>query len=173
MIAYLLGLAIGAAAPATPSTAAAVETQPAGTWVVRDVTVIPVDTDEVLAHRTVLIRDGKIAKILPQGAKAKIKDAQVVDGSGKFLLPGFVDAHVHIATEGAIRTSKDAALSALDLGTEHRYDRQIMLSFLKAGVTGAANLGGSVGSDDDLLRLRGEIDAGRFDGPKLYVGKLI
>ncbi|MGO4780437.1 hypothetical protein AB4084_33680, partial [Lysobacter sp. 2RAB21] len=40
-------------------------------------------------------------------------------------------------------------------------------------VTGAANLGGSVSSDDDLLWLRGEIDAGRIDGPKLYVGKLI
>ncbi|ALN93269.1 amidohydrolase family protein [Lysobacter gummosus] len=178
MIAYLLGMVLGAA-PATAAAAtatappAAASVEPAGSWVVRDVTVIPADTDEVLAHRTVLIRDGKIARILPPGAVAKVKDASVVDGRGKFLVPGFVDAHLHLATEGAIRGSKDATLSGLDLGRDHRYDRQVMLSLLKAGVTGAANLGGSVSSDDDLLWLRGEIDAGRIDGPKLYVGKLI
>lgn len=169
MIAYLLGLALGA----TPAASTAPPAQPAGTWVVEDVTVIPVDTDEVLAHRTVVIRDGKIERILPQASKTKVKGATVVDGRGKYLVPGFVDAHVHLATEGAIRDSKDAAISGLDLGQEHRYDRQIMLNLLKAGVTGVANLGGSAGSDEDLLRLRGEIDAGRMDGPKLYVGKRI
>lgn len=172
MFAYLLGLALGAAS--TPTVAAQpVPAQPAGTWAVTHVTVIPADTDEVLVDRTVVIRDGKIAQILPQGAMAKLKDANVVDGRGKYLVPGFVDAHLHISTEGAIKGSKNAVLSGLDLGKEHRYDRQVMLSFLKAGVTGAANLGGSVSSDDDLLWLRGEIDAGRIEGPKLYVGKRI
>ncbi|MGO1072044.1 amidohydrolase family protein [Lysobacter sp. CA199] len=173
MFAYLLGLALGAAPATAAAQTAATTAPPAGTWVVSDVTVIPADTDEVWMHRTVVIRDGKIARIFPQGTKAKVNNATVVDGRGKFLVPGFVDAHLHIATEGAIRDSKDAAIAGLDLGQEHRYDRQIMLRFLKAGVTGAANLGGSAGSDEDLLRLRGEIDAGRIDGPKLYVGKRI
>ncbi len=156
---------------ATP--AASVTAPPAGTWVIDDVTVIPADTDETLAHRTVVIRDDRIEEILPPGAKAKVENATVVDGRGKYLVPGFVDAHVHIATEGAIRDSMDAAIAGLDLGQDHRYDRQILLYFLKAGVTGAANLGGSAGSDEDLLWLRGEIDAGRIVGPKLYVGKRI
>jgi imidazolonepropionase-like amidohydrolase len=158
MLAHLLSLALGASAV---------------TWVIDDVTVIPADTDEALAHRTVVIRDGKIERILPQRAKAKLENATVIDGRGKYLVPGFIDAHVHIATEGAIRESKDAAIAGLQLGQDHRYDRQIMLRFIKAGVTGAANLGGSAGSDDALLWLRGEIDAGRIDGPKLYVGKRI
>jgi hypothetical protein len=88
-------------------------------------------------------------------------------------VPGFVDAHVHVATEGGIRDSRDAAVAGLVLGRDHHYDRQIMLRFLKAGVTGAANLGGSARSDADLLRLRGDIEAGRIDGPRLYVGKRI
>lgn len=146
---------------------------PAGRYLVRDVTVVPVDTDEVLAHRNVLIEGGRIVRIAPAGERLRADAAQVVDGRGKYLVPGFVDAHVHIATEGAIRDSKDPAINGLDLGDGHDYDRQAMLAFLKAGVTGAANLGGSAGSDDDLLRLRGEIDAGREIGPKLYVGKRI
>lgn len=165
----VLGLALSAAAPAAAQVAAQA---PPRYWV-RDVAVIPLDTDEVLSHRDVLIEDGRIRRIAAAGGKLRVGDATVVDGRGKYLLPGFVDAHVHLATEGAIRTSKDPAISGLDLGSGHQYDRQIMLSLLKAGVTGAANLGGSVGSDDDLLRLRGEIDAGREIGPKLYVGKLI
>lgn len=175
MIAYLLALTLGAAQPsqAPQAGATAAPAQAAGTWLVSDVTVIPADTDEVLPHRSVLIRDGRIVRILAPGAKAPVGDATVVDGRGKYLVPGFVDAHVHIATEGAIRDSKNPAIAALDLGRAHEYDRQVMLGFLKAGVTGAANLGGGARSDEDLLWLRGEIAAGRIAGPQLYVGKRI
>ncbi|MBW8809816.1 MAG: hypothetical protein JF591_13490, partial [Lysobacter sp.] len=171
MIVHALVLGLGLAS--LSATAVAAPAVPAGSFVITDVTVIPLDTDEVLRDRTVLIRDGKIAQISAPGARTRVEGARVVDGRGKFLVPGFVDAHVHIATEGAIGDSKDPAIAALDLGRDHAYDRQVMLSFLKAGVTGAANLGGSAGSDEDLLWLRGQIDEGRIDGPRLYVGKRI
>ncbi len=174
VLAAALGLAFTgavAAPPAEPLPAPA--TPSAGRYLVRDVTVIPVDNDEVLAHRDVLIDAGRIRSILPAAARAPAQAATVIDGRGKFLVPGFVDAHVHIATEGAIADSKDPALRGLDLGADHRYDRHVLLGLLKAGVTGAANLGGSPASDADLLWLRGEIAAGRIDGPRLYVGKRI
>ncbi|MFN3691397.1 MAG: amidohydrolase family protein [Fervidobacterium sp.] len=41
----------------------------------------------------ILVEDGKIAKI---GKKIKSKVERVVDASGKFVLPGFIDAHSHI-----------------------------------------------------------------------------
>ena len=176
MIAYLLALTLGATNPAGATAAGAADTAPAqaaGTWLVSDVTVIPADTDEVLPHRSVLIRDGRIVRILAPGAKAKAHGATTIDGRGKYLVPGFVDAHVHLANEGAIRDSKDPRISTLDLGSAHRYDRQVMLGLLKAGVTGAANLGGGARSDEDLLWLREEIAAGRIAGPQLYVGKRI
>lgn len=160
-----LALGLAAAAPA--------RAEPAGRYLVRDVAVIPLDSDRTLAHRDVLIEDGRIRRIMPTAQGSRAAAATVIDGRGKYLLPGFVDAHVHLATEGAIADSKNPMIKGLDLGAGHDYDRHVMLSLLKAGVTGAANLGGSVGSDDDLLRLRGEIDAGRMPGPKLYVGKLI
>src|ERR1700738_220353 len=42
---------------------------------------------------TVVIRDGRIAEI----GNAVPADAQVVDGRGKFLIPGLWDMHVHLS----------------------------------------------------------------------------
>jgi imidazolonepropionase-like amidohydrolase len=50
---------------------------------------------EVLANRTVSVRDGKIAGISPAGSAV---DGRVYDLRGKYLLPGLIDAHVHVAS---------------------------------------------------------------------------
>ncbi|MCQ4164533.1 amidohydrolase family protein [Tahibacter harae] len=165
ILAVLLLAAAGAVSAGKPA--------PEGTWLLTHVSVIPLDTDEVLQDQDVLIRQGRIASLTPAAEKLRVRGATVIDGRGKFLIPGLVDAHVHIATEGAIRDSKDARIAALPLGEDHAYDRRVLLGFLKAGVTGAANLGGSARSDEDLLWLRTEIAAGRIAGPRLYVGKRI
>lgn len=164
MLSLVLSLGLSAAA-ASPR----VEPPP---LLITNVTVIPLDTDEVLRGRDVLIRDGRIISIVAT-RPSRVRGTEVVDGSGKFLLPGFVDSHVHIATEGAIRGSKDAAVAALELPGDHAYNKLVLLSFLRAGITAAANLGGSVASDEDLLWLRDEVSAGRISGPRLFVGKRI
>ncbi|HEX2101591.1 MAG TPA: amidohydrolase family protein [Candidatus Synoicihabitans sp.] len=146
---------------------------PRGTWEIRDVTIIPADNDDVLPHRTVIVENGRIARIEPYDAAAATAGAEVIDGSGKFLIPGLVDAHVHIATECSIRDSPDPVIAHLDLGTQHSYHRHVLMTFLKAGVTSVANLGGSARQDESLLWLRDEITAGRMLGPQLYVGKRI
>lgn len=64
------------------------------TFVVQDVRLF--DGTTVTEHRRVLVRDGVIAEIgdatlrIPRGVTT-------VDGSGKTLLPGLIDAHVHIS----------------------------------------------------------------------------
>ena len=59
--------------------------------VVRDVRVF--DGTHVIPKATVLVRDGKIAAV---GANVTTPaGAQVVDGTGRTLLPGFIDAHTH------------------------------------------------------------------------------
>ncbi len=53
----------------------------------------------------VLIEDGKIAKV---GKNIKSKNAEVVDATGKYVLPGFIDAHSHIALfEEGIGSAQD------------------------------------------------------------------
>ena len=60
------------------------------------VSVIPMDTEAVLADQTVLVRDGRISSIAP-AAKAQIPAGAIrVDGNGKFLMPGLAEMHAHI-----------------------------------------------------------------------------
>lgn len=157
----LLAAALGAAPP------------PAPPLLITPVTVIPLDSDEVLNDRSVWIRDGRIARVEPAGKLKPGRRTLVVDGRGRYLLPGFIDAHVHIATEGAIRGSKDPLLASLELPADQAYNRYVLLTLLRAGITAAANLGGSERSDADLLALRDAIAAGRLTGPRLFVGKYI
>lgn len=63
-----------------------------------NVNVIPLDKERVLENQIVLIKNGIIAEI---GKKVKIpKNAQVIDGKGKFLIPGLMDMHTHLLSDG-------------------------------------------------------------------------
>jgi imidazolonepropionase-like amidohydrolase len=62
--------------------------------------VVPIDGDPIEGG-TVLLRDGKIAAVTGPGF-AVPDDVDVVDATGKWVLPGFIDAHVHagVSEEG-------------------------------------------------------------------------
>lgn len=62
-------------------------------YLIKDVNVIPMTKDTVVLHQNVLIRDGKIESI--SGDIPEI-DVTVIEGKGKFLSPGLIDAHVHV-----------------------------------------------------------------------------
>ncbi|CAA9572000.1 MAG: hypothetical protein AVDCRST_MAG87-2513 [uncultured Thermomicrobiales bacterium] len=62
-----------------------------------NVSVVPMDSERVLANHTVIVRDGTIAALGPT-ARTPIPDrAEVIDGSGAHLLPGLADMHVHLS----------------------------------------------------------------------------
>jgi imidazolonepropionase-like amidohydrolase len=63
-----------------------------------NVAVIPMDKERVLQNQTVLVKNGIIAEI---GERVKIpKDARIIDGRGKYLIPGLVDMHTHLLSDG-------------------------------------------------------------------------
>ena len=62
-----------------------------------DVNVIPMDEERVLENQTVIVHDGVIEKI-GNSSEVDVPDsALVIDGHGKYLMPGLVDMHVHIS----------------------------------------------------------------------------
>ncbi|MFL5754392.1 MAG: amidohydrolase family protein [Bacteroidia bacterium] len=65
--------------------------------VITNVNVIPVGGGPMtLANQTVFIKDGKISEITPfQEEHMKLK-ARLIDGTGKYLIPGLADMHVHL-----------------------------------------------------------------------------
>lgn len=102
---------------------------------IRNVTVIPMTGAAPAPNQTVLVRDGRIAEIGSAAAVRTPADAVVVDGTGKFLIPGLFEMHGH--------TSKTRA-SALGLYVVH-------------GVTTLRDQGSE---HAEVLRWRGEIRSG-------------
>jgi imidazolonepropionase-like amidohydrolase len=61
-----------------------------------NVSAVPMDTDRVLPDWTVVIRDGRVSATGPSSAITPPAGATVIDGRGKFLMPGLTEMHGHI-----------------------------------------------------------------------------
>jgi imidazolonepropionase-like amidohydrolase len=111
------------------------------------VTVIDTAGGAPRADVTVVVRDGKIESVAPDAAVPK--GAKVVDGRGKFLIPGLWDMHVHLS-----------------------WTRPSALPILVAnGVTGVRDLGGDLRELDEW---RTKIEAGLIAGPRIVrVGPIL
>jgi len=120
---------------------------------ITNVSVIPMDRERVEAHETVILRDGRIAAVGPSASVAIPAGAQRVDGSGGFLIPGLVDAHIHY----------DEADPATDSHAD-AINRQFSALFLSAGVTTVMNLCGSRGN----LAMRDSVSRGDIAGPRIF-----
>ena len=108
-------------------------------------------TKGVIDDGTILIEDGKIAKV---GKKVEIPDgAEVIDATGKVVMPGLVEAHCHIGIwEETIGWAGSDGNEATDPATPHvravdaikaNADEGGLEAALKAGVTTAQILPGS------------------------------
>ena len=75
---------------------------PAGAKMValRNVTIINVEDGSRQSDQTVIIKDGVISKIGDAGRVEIPAKAEEIDGTGKFLIPGLWDMHVHSHREG-------------------------------------------------------------------------
>jgi imidazolonepropionase-like amidohydrolase len=69
---------------------------------------------------TVIVRNGKIEQI---GKMSPPAGAEVIDLKGRWLLPGFVDAHAHISNLAAARAALQSGVTtARDLGVNNFFD---------------------------------------------------
>ena len=60
------------------------------------VNVVPMGGDRILADQNVTVVDDKIASIEPAVGAVVPQEAQVIDASGKFLMPGLGEMHAHL-----------------------------------------------------------------------------
>ena len=75
------------------------------TFAFQDISVIPMDTDRVLTHQTVVVRDGKIFEISSAMTAQLPPGTTVINGRGKFLAPGLADMHTHVDERDAAAVS--------------------------------------------------------------------
>jgi len=81
--------------------------------VFRNVNVIPMDSARVLPHQTVVISGSRIVAFGPAAKTVMPPDAKVIDGAGRYLIPGLVDMHFHLPSPGFDWTEVDAYLEFL------------------------------------------------------------
>ncbi|HXX02367.1 MAG TPA: amidohydrolase family protein, partial [Candidatus Acidoferrales bacterium] len=120
------------------------------TLVIQNVTIIDVTGGALLSHRTVVVRDGKIADITESGADRGDKKAVHVNGTGKFLIPGLWDMHVHMV-----------------FGEWFPHGKEITVPlFIANGITGVRDMGSEL---EVLQQWRKEIEAGTLIGPRIVM----
>lgn len=97
---------------------------PQGTLVLRGATVVTMRGDEVIRDADLVIRDERIAAIGPRGQVAIPKGATIRDVSGRYIVPGFIDAHDHIADirRGVLDFEPWGPLSNLAYGVTTGFD---------------------------------------------------
>lgn len=114
---------------------------------IRNASIVDVENKKLLPPQDVLVNNGIITAI---GKNLKpTARTEIIDGTGKWLMPGLVDAHVHFFQSGGLYTRPDA----IDLRNTHPYQEEIewghqnMESFLRrytaAGITSVIDVGSS------------------------------
>lgn len=107
----------------------------------------PAHLDAKLQPATVLVKDGNIIELLPAGQTIPAQ-YQKVDVSGQYLLPGLIDAHVHLAQSGSAFTRPDMIEAtaiqpyADDQRWLHDHLPELLGSYFNLGITTVADMGG-------------------------------
>lgn len=76
---------------------------------------VNVHTREVLAGHDIAIADGRIACVLPDAGANIGPDTQVIEAQGRYMIPGLIDAHMHV--ESGMLTPAGFAAAVIPHGT--------------------------------------------------------
>ncbi|MDH4109514.1 MAG: amidohydrolase family protein [Gammaproteobacteria bacterium] len=119
---------------------------------------------EPIHRAVVVVDDGRIVAAGPAHSTPVPAGAQLVDIGGKTILPGLIDAHVHVDLIG--HGDYDRYYRFLR-GTERLAEVMPIAAkqMLRAGVTSAIDLG----TPFDILALRERIERGEIPGPRLTI----
>src|SRR5882672_10075176 len=76
----------------------------------RDVTIVDANHRSGLPHQTILVSGKKILKIFREGTSPIPDSCTVINLAGKYVIPGLVDTHVHLATDPSGVDNRTATL---------------------------------------------------------------
>jgi len=138
-LAFLLSLVAATGAQSPPS---------ATPFVLSGATVYDGTAAPAIADAAVVVRDGKIAAVGPRREIEVPAGATVVDCTGRFLVPGLIDTHVHYSQTGWA----DGRPDACDVRDQYPYPaamadnelhpERFHRAFLACGVTAVFDVGG-------------------------------
>ena len=116
--------------------------------VISNVNIVDVKTGRLLPGQTIVINGEKIEQVGPSAKIKPIAGAKTIDGSGKYLMPGMTDAHIHFFQSGGLYTRPDA----VDLRKKMPYEKEkafgtnnatdYLNRYLRLGITSVIDVGG-------------------------------
>ena len=125
-----------------PSAGLAISKEDSSVFAITNVNVIPMDSERTIENQTVIIKDRKIIAIGSSNEIKKPTNAKSIDGSGKYLIPGLFDMHIHI-----------------DRGRE-----KSLALYLANGITTVRNMSGNPWH----IKLRERIAKNEVIGPRFF-----
>ena len=144
-----LALAVLAAAPASA--------QAPPVTALTHVTVIDGTGAAPRPDMTLVVRNGRIAALFPSGADTVPPGASVLDLTGRYLIPGLIDTHVHLATDPSGQDRRDV-------------EERVLRNALHGGVTTVRDMAGDARRLADLAR---SAEVGDIESPAIYYAALM
>lgn len=122
-------------------------------------TVIDAVADRPLVSHDILIRGSRIAAIAPVNQLESVSNATVIDAAGKFLIPGLMNANVHLF-----------GLHALEGYARYwgQYDDLILESAQVALCSGLTTVFDTWGPRRNLINVRDQIASGQKVGSRIF-----
>ena len=117
--------------------------------VIRNVTVVNTRDGSLASRMAVVVDGGKITKVAPIEYVRTVGTAQDIDGTGKYVVPGFLDMHTHLFN------ASDTELPLLE---------QL---FIANGITGIREMGGSPALVQRAAQFNADRAASKFDAPEI------
>ena len=121
---------------------------PSGTTVILNGTAIDPGTGKIMPNAAITIEGDHITAVKENSTDIPKKGDVVIDARGKFILPGYIDTHVHFFQSGGLFTRPDA----VDLTSVRPYKDEIAMikrnlpdafaRYLRSGITSVLDIGG-------------------------------
>ena len=125
--------------------------------------------------KAILVDGERIADIVP--ANAIPQGCETVDLTGKYIMPGLINLHIHLPATGKPKKKESDPKKLVSLITKNALTRKILYKMclssaqmqLHSGVTTVRTVGGVLDTD---ARIRDDINAGRAVGPRILAGNM-
>lgn len=103
---------------------------------------------------TIVVKNERIARIAPADEVVLPEGAKVIDASGKWVIPGLIDAHIHFFQSGSLYSRPDI----IDLRAARPYAEEVaearkklpetFARYVASGITGVIDAGGPLWTFD-------------------------
>ena len=117
---------------------------------ISNVNIVDVVSGEVIPFHNVAISGNAISLVEKVHEDKKYRARKIIDGSGKYIMPGLWDNHVHLRGGSALVAA----------------NKEFLIFFIVNGITGVRDAGGDL--TNEILTWKEQIENGSLVGPRIF-----